>query len=75
MNQKLEVKLVDMGTNSEEQCNAASFFLVASPNLTKFQVFSEAMLLQPAPLGSSWKQLGTEQKVLQHGELEQAIAT
>ncbi|CAI9157267.1 unnamed protein product [Rangifer tarandus platyrhynchus] len=33
MNQKLEVKLVDMGTNSEEQCNAASFFLVANPNV------------------------------------------
>lgn len=32
MNQKLEVKLVDMGTNSEERCNAASF-LMANPSV------------------------------------------
>lgn len=45
MNQKLEVKLVDMGTDSEEQCRAASLFRLANPNETKFQVL-EAMPLQ-----------------------------
>lgn len=44
-----------MGTNSEEQCNAASFFLVATPSITKCQVLPEVKPLQSTPLGSWWK--------------------
>lgn len=58
MNQKLEVKLVDMGTNSEEQCNAASFFLVANPD-----VRVPGLLRSHAPSAHTCRQLtGTAKK-------------
>lgn len=73
MNQKLEVKLVDMGTNSEEQCNAASFFLVANPNVQSFGSSPKPCSLQPTPVGSWREQLGIGRKVCSSQELVQAI--
>lgn len=75
MNQKLEVKLVDMGTNSEEQCNAASFFLVANPNVQSVRPPRKPGLSGPHLQAVDGNSRGVGRKACRTGEPGQAIAT